>query len=147
VLRKELGHVSCERLLSGMGLVNTYKAIVLADNRKPEDLEPKDVTGRALSYKPDTDCLRALQLFCVLMGRFGGNLALNIGAFGGVYIAGGIVPRFLEFFKNSGFRVAFEDKGRFKNYLSNIPVFVVTNTFTGLIGAGAYLRQNLGYKL
>lgn len=147
VLRKELGHVSCERLLSGMGLVNTYKAIVLSDNRKPEDLEPKDVTGRALSDNPDTDCLRALQLFCVLMGRFGGNLALNIGAFGGVYIAGGIVPRFLEFFKNSGFRVAFEDKGRFKNYLSNIPVFVVTNTLTGLIGAGAYLRQNLGYKL
>ncbi len=82
-----------------------------------------------------------------MMGRFGGNLALNIGAFGGVYIAGGIVPRFLQFFKNSGFRVAFEDKGRFKNYLSAIPVYVITNGYTGLIGAGAYLRQELGYKL
>ena len=147
VLREEVGHVSCERLLSGMGLVNIYRAIVLSDNRIPEDLEPKDVTGRALLEDPDTDCHRALNLFCVMMGRFGGNLALNIGAFGGVYISGGIVPRFLQFFKNSGFRVAFEDKGRFKNYLSAIPVYVITNAYTGLIGAGAYLRQELGYKL
>jgi glucokinase len=56
----------------------------------------------------------ALSLFCVIMGRFGGNLALTLGTFGGVYIAGGIVPRFLEFFKASGFRGGFEDKGRLK---------------------------------
>ena len=147
VLREEVGHVSCERLLSGMGLVNIYRAIVLSDNRIPENLEPKDVTGRALQDEPDADCHRALNLFCVMMGSFGGNLALNIGAFGGVYISGGIVRRFLQFFKNSGFRVAFEDKGRFKNYLSAIPVYVITNQYTGLIGAGAYLRQELGYKL
>jgi|SRR5574344_421347 glucokinase len=147
VLREEVGHVSCERLLSGMGLVNIYRAIVLSDDRDPEDLEPKDVTERALREDPDTDCHRALSLFCVMMGRFGGNLALNIGAFGGVYIAGGIVPRFLDFFMNSGFRVAFEDKGRFKKYLSKIPVYIITQPFCGLIGAGAYLRQQLGYKL
>ena len=52
------------------------------------------------------------------MGRFAGNLALNMGTFGGVYIAGGIVPRFQEFFIASGFRVAFEDKGRFKSHLA-----------------------------
>lgn len=147
VLREELGHVSCERLLSGMGLVNIYKAIVISDNRVPEDLEPKDVTERALREDPDTDCYRALNLFCVMMGRFGGDLALNIGAFGGVYIAGGIVPRFLDFFTGSGFRVAFEDKGRFKNYLSQVPVYIVTQPFCGLIGAGAYLRQEMGFKL
>ncbi|MGN1393254.1 MAG: glucokinase [Succinivibrionaceae bacterium] len=147
ILREELGHVSCERLLSGMGLVNIYRAIVLSDKRIPEDLEPKDVTARALQEVPDTDCHRALNLFCVMMGRFGGDLALNIGAFGGVYIAGGIVPRFLDFFMKSGFRVAFEDKGRFKNYLSNIPVYIVTQSYAGLIGAGAYLRQELGYKI
>lgn len=147
VLRRELGHVSCERLLSGMGLVNIYRAIVISDNRNPEKLEPKDVTERALREDPDTDCFRALQLFCVMMGRFGGDLALNIGAFGGVYIAGGIVPRFLKFFLNSGFRVAFEDKGRFKKYLAAIPVYIITQPYCGLIGTGAYLRQELGYKL
>ncbi len=147
VLREEVGHVSFERLLSGMGLVNIYRAIVISDNRVPEDLEPKDVTARALEEDPDTDCHRALNLFCVLMGRFGGNLALNIGAFGGVYISGGIVPRFLDHFVNSGFRVAFEDKGRFRSYLHEIPVYVITNKYTGLIGAGAYLRQELGLRL
>ena len=77
------------------------------------------------------------------MGRFGGNLALTSGAFGGVYIAGGIVPRFIEFFVDSGFRDAFEDKGRFVDYLKDIPVYVVTHKELGLIGASAYLKQSL----
>ncbi len=146
VLREELGHVSAERLLSGPGLVNIYRGLVKADEREPEALQPKDITERALADE-DTDCRRALSLFCVLMGRFGGNLALNLGTFGGVYIAGGIVPRFLDFFKASGFRVAFEDKGRFHDYLEPIPVFLITHEQPGLLGSGAYLRQQLGYKL
>lgn len=144
-LRAELGHVSAERLLSGPGLVNLYRGLVLADNRVPEALAPKDVTERALADSC-TDCRRALSLFCVLMGRFGGNLALNLATFGGVYIAGGIVP-FLEFFKASGFRVAFEDKGRFQSYLKDVPVYLITHDQPGLLGAGAYLRQSLGVRL
>ncbi|WP_130830939.1 glucokinase [[Erwinia] mediterraneensis] len=143
VLRAELGHVSAERVLSGAGLVNLYRAIVKSDNRVPENLKPKDVTERALADSC-TDCRRALSLFCVLMGRFGGNLALNLGTFGGVYIAGGIVPRFLDFFKASGFRAAFEDKGRFRDYLVDIPVYMITYDQPGLLGAGAHLRQTLG---
>ncbi|WP_380179609.1 glucokinase [Kalamiella sp. sgz302252] len=143
VLRAELGHVSAERVLSGAGLVNLYRAIVKADNRVPENLKPKDVSQRALEDSC-TDCRRALAMFCVIMGRFGGNLALTMGTFGGVYIAGGIVPRFLEFFKASGFRAAFEDKGRFKDYVQNIPVYLITHDKPGLLGAGAHLRQTLG---
>ncbi|QHM71943.1 glucokinase [Mixta intestinalis] len=146
VLREELGHVSAERVLSGSGLVNLYRAIVKADNRVPENLKPKDVSERALADSC-TDCRRALSLFCVLMGRFGGNLALNLGTFGGVYIAGGIVPRFLEFFKASGFRAAFEDKGRFRDYVHAIPVYMITHDQPGLLGAGAHLRQTLGRVL
>ncbi|ANE75510.1 MULTISPECIES: glucokinase [Dickeya] len=146
VLRQELGHVSAERVLSGPGLVNIYRAIVKADDRVPEALTPQVVSERALAHS-DVDCLRALSLFCVLMGRFGGNLALTLGTFGGVYIAGGIVPRFLEFFRNSGFRGAFEDKGRFRDYLADIPVFMITHPQPGLLGAGAYLRQALGQTL
>ena len=145
-LREELGHVSAERLLSGPGLVNIYRGLVLSDEREPENLQPKDITERALADE-DTDCRRALSLFCVLMGRFGGNLALNLATFGGVYIAGGIVPRFLEFFQASGFRVAFEDKGRFHSYLQPIPVYLITHDQPGLLGAGAYLRQQLGKTL
>ncbi|AEX51091.1 glucokinase [Rahnella aquatilis CIP 78.65 = ATCC 33071] len=145
-LRTELGHVSAERILSGPGLVNLYRAIVKSDNRVPENFRPKDVTELALTDE-NLDCRRALSLFCVIMGRFGGNLALNMGTFGGVYIAGGIVPRFLEFFKASGFRAAFEDKGRFKDYLMDIPVFLITHDQPGLLGAGAYLRQSIGMTI
>lgn len=146
VLRAELGHVSAERVLSGMGLVNLYRAIVKSDDRVPENLKPKDISSRALDGSC-TDCRRALALFCVIMGRFGGNLALTLGTFGGVYIAGGIVPRFLEFFKASGFRAAFEDKGRFRDYVTDIPVYMITHDQPGLLGAGAHLRQTLGREL
>jgi glucokinase len=145
-LRAELGHVSAERVLSGPGLVNLYRAIVKSDGRLPENLQPKDVTERALA---DTciDCRRALSLFCVIMGRFGGNLALTLATFGGVYIAGGIVPRFLEFFKASGFRGGFEDKGRFKAFVQDIPVYLIVHDNPGLLGSGAHLRQTLGQIL
>lgn len=146
LLRLELGHVSAERLLSGPGLVNIYNGLVLSADRVPEILTPKQVSDRALS-KECPDCHRALSLFCVLMGRFAGNLALNLGTFGGVYIAGGLVPRFLDFFKASGFREAFTDKGRFKEYLKEIPVYIITHEQPGLLGAGAYLRQSLGMSL
>lgn len=145
-LRAELGHVSAERVLSGPGLVYLYRAIVKSDGRLPENLQPKDVTERALEDSC-IDCRRALSLFCVIMGRFGGNLALNLGTFGGVYIAGGIVPRFLEFFKASGFRGGFEDKGRFKAYVQDIPVYLIVHDNPGLLGAGAHLRQTLGMVL
>ena len=145
-LRAELGHVSAERVLSGPGLVNLYRAIVKSDGRLPENLQPREVTERALADSC-TDCRRALSLFCVIMGRFGGNLALTLGTFGGVYIAGGIVPRFLEFFKASGFRGGFEDKGRFKAYVQDIPVYLIVHDNPGLLGSGAHLRQTLGQVL
>ncbi|SUW62787.1 Glucokinase [Buttiauxella agrestis] len=145
-LRTEIGHVSAERVLSGPGLVNLYRAIVKSDGREPENYKPKDITEKALEDSC-TDCRRALSLFCVIMGRFGGNLALTLGTFGGVYIAGGIVPRFLEFFKASGFRGGFEDKGRFKEYVQSIPVYLIVHDQPGLLGAGAHLRQTLGQVL
>jgi len=146
VLRKELGHVSAERVLSGPGLVNLYRGIVAIDGRTPQPLKPQQVTELAIN-DTDDDCRRALSLFCVLMGRFGGNLALNMGTFGGVYIAGGLVPRFLEFFRSSGFRAAFEDKGRFKDYLHTIPVFLISHEQPGLLGAGAHMRQQMGIEI
>lgn len=143
-LRARIGHVSAERVLSGPGLVNLYEAIAMRNERVRPNLKPSDVTGGALSLPCDPDCLEALNTFCKLMGRFGGNLALTMGTFGGVYIAGGVVPRFIEFFKNSKFREAFEDKGRFKDFLRKIPVYVITDTKAGLRGAGAVLRQKMG---
>ncbi|MBU3826881.1 MAG: glucokinase [Candidatus Anaerobiospirillum merdipullorum] len=143
-MRARIGHVSAERVLSGPGLVNLYEAIAMRNERLRTDMSPADVTSKALSNPPDPDCLEALETFCRMMGHFGGNLALTMGTFGGVYIAGGVVPRFIEFFKQSKFRDAFEDKGRFRGYMERIPTYVITDTKAGLRGAGATLRQALG---
>ncbi|WP_338804548.1 glucokinase [Xenorhabdus griffiniae] len=143
VLREEYGHVSAERVLSGPGLVNIYRSLMKLNSQIAEDLTPRDVSDRALNGTCPI-CKQALELFCTALGRFGGNLALNIGAFGGVYIAGGIVPRFFDFFQKSGFRQGFENKGRFTDYLKDIPVYLITHDNPGLLGAGSYIRQLLG---
>lgn len=145
-VRDEVGRVSAERILSGMGLVNIYRALCKANGKTPEALEPKDITERGLAKSCDI-CYQTLDHFCRILGRFGGNLALTLGAFGGVYMAGGIVPRFLDFFAQSDFRAGFEDKGRFSDYTKAIPVFLITHPQTGLLGAGAFIRQELGYVL
>ncbi|WP_295365642.1 glucokinase [Succinivibrio sp.] len=147
VLRKKFDHVSGERLLSGQGLVNTYQAIAELNGHEVKDLVPADVTGGAFAEDPDPDCKETVDMFCKLMGSFGGNLALNILAKGGVYIAGGIVPRFIDYFKKSEFRSEFESKGRFNHALNKIPVYVISQGDAGLLGAGAYVRQELGAKL
>ncbi|STI80905.1 glucokinase [Escherichia coli] len=90
-------------MLSGPGLVNLYRAIVKADNACQKISSQKILPNVRWLIAAPIAAARC-RCFCVIMGRFGGNLALNLGTFGGVFIAGGIVPRFLEFFKASGFR-------------------------------------------
>ena len=144
LLQEQFGHVSAERLLSGQGLVNIYHTMCRLEGKQVEFHEPQQVTEAALSE----ECLlakRSLTIFCEVMGSFAGNLALNLSCTGGVYIAGGIVPRFIEFFKNSEFRKFFEAKGRFKQYLVDIPTFVITHDNPGLLGASVHLRQELGF--
>ena len=144
LLQEQFGHVSAERLLSGQGLVNIYHALCRLEGKQVELHEPKQVTEAAL----DASCelaTRSLNMFCQIMGGFAGNLALNLACTGGVYIAGGIVPRFVEFFKNSEFRAFFEQKGRFQDYLTTVPTYVITHDNPGLLGATVHLRQELGF--
>lgn len=137
-------HVSAEDILSGRGLVNLYQTIGEIENIKLPFLTPSDITLKAVNHKCPY-CTQALNLFCILLGRFAGNLALSVSAVGGVYIAGGIVPRFLGFLLQSGFRLAFEDKGRFRNFLQKIPVYLIVNNHLGLIGAGQYIKDKSSY--
>jgi len=145
-LRERFGRVSAERCLSGQGIRNIYEFVVTQSGRSPDDLTPALITQYAMEGKCK-DCEKTLQLFCVLMGRFGGNLALTNGSFGGVYIAGGIVPKIKNLFLQSDFRIAFEDKGRFNDYLKSIPVYLITHQEPGLLGAGTYIRQALNISL
>jgi glucokinase len=80
-------------------------------------------------------------MFCRVLGSVAGNLALTLGARGGVYIAGGIVPRFIDFIEASEFRQRFDSKGRFSNYLRDIPVRVITKEDLGLSGAVKRLKM------
>ncbi len=141
-LHKKFGHVSVERLLSGSGLVNIYQALADMKNGPAIYNDAASISTNAIEQS-DKICHQALEVFCDVMGSFGGNLALNMGTTGGVYIAGGIVPRFVEFFKSSGFRSAFESKGRFNAFNASIATYIVTHDDPGLLGAGVYLKQEL----
>ncbi|MFT7053881.1 MAG: glucokinase [Psychromonas sp.] len=142
LLQQQFGHVSAERILSGQGLVNLYNSLCSLTGKQAVFSEPKQVSQAALEGSCETS-RQSLKVFCQVMGGFAGNLGLNLACTGGVYIAGGVVPRFTDFFKASEFRDFFEAKGRFKDYLSGIPTYVITHDNPGLLGASVYLRQEL----
>ena len=139
-LRQRFQHISAERLLSGGGLVVLYEATAERAGQGPERLTPAEVTARALASS-DPHCRAALSRFCALLGGVAGNLALTLGARGGVYLAGGIAPRILDFLITSDFRRRFEAKGRFRSYLEPIPSLVITHPNPALIGLIALAAQ------
>lgn len=123
-LRTRFGHASAERALSGPGLVNLYDALAQVDGRGVGALTPAQVIERG-SDGSDTGAAEAVAMFCALLGSVAGDLALTLGARGGVYIGGGIVPRLGGAFGASDFRERFQAKGRFRDYLAAIPTFVI----------------------
>jgi glucokinase len=143
--RERFGHVSAERLLSGAGIELIHRAR-LAVSGLPEDrLSVAEITRRALGGQC-VQCRATLDRFCAMLGSAAGGLALTLGARGGVYIGGGIVPRLGDEFSRSPFRARFEDAGRLSDYLVQIPVFVIDSPYPGLIGAraalAAFLRES-----
>ncbi|GIX25355.1 MULTISPECIES: glucokinase [Caldimonas] len=140
VLRRRFGHASAERALSGPGLVHLYDAVCQLRGIAPAALSPAEVSQAGLSAQ-DPACEQALALFCSFLGTVAGNLALTLGARGGVYIGGGIVPRLGAWFDRSAFRRRFEDKGRFKSYLAEIPTYVVQAAHPALLGAARALDE------
>lgn len=134
-LRRRFGHVSAERAVSGPGLQNLYHAVCAIDGLACDAaLSPADVVDRALAGR-DAACVEALQLFAGLLGSVAGNLALTLGARGGVFIGGGVVPKLGAAFDALPFRARFEDKGRFRAYLERIPTAVITSADVALQGA------------
>jgi glucokinase len=132
-LRQRFGHVSAERALSGPGLVNLYEAVANIKGRKPARLSPEEVTEHGLAGV-DSSCVEAVDLFCCFLGTVASDLTLSLGARGGVYIAGGIVPALGDAFIRSGFRSRFEEKGRFSEYLAAVPTLVIVNPYPALLG-------------
>ncbi len=138
-LRDRFGHVSAERALSGPGLANLYEAVAALDGQASAAPTPAEVLERARTGS-DPSARRAVDLFCRFLGSFAGNLALTLGARGGVFIGGGIAPRLIPELEGSLFRARFEGKGRFKDYLAQIPTYVIdARVSPALIGASRAL--------
>jgi glucokinase len=139
----EFGHVSAERLLSGDGLELIYRALAHRSAIVVEALPAAEITRRALADECEL-CDEAIEVFCGILGTIAGNVAVTLGAQGGVYIGGGIVPRLGERFNRSCFRGRFEQKGRFVKYLTQVPTFVITAKYPAFLGVSAILAEKLG---
>lgn len=138
-LRRRFGHASAERALSGPGLVNLYEALCELDGVPAKPMTAAALTA-ASATGSDPQAAETEALFFSFLGTVAGNLALSLGARGGVYIGGGIVPRLGDRILASAFRNRFEQKGRFQPYLASIPVFVVSAEVSpALIGAARAL--------
>ena len=138
ILQRQYGRVSVERILCGQGLLDLYRAHAEIEGAPAPLASPEQVTGAALAAS-DPLAHRTLMHFCEVLGRTAGNAALTLGSLGGVYICGGIVPRFTDFFLKSGFQGAFEEKGRMRSLMEFTPVYVVEEAYTGLLGAAEAL--------
>ncbi|MGM9513968.1 glucokinase [Roseateles sp. DB2] len=146
-VRGRHAHVSAERLLSGIGLPTLHEAVsvVLAGQPPVMALTPELILERGLTGQ-DPLCERTLDCFCAMLGGFAGSVALTLGARGGVYVGGGIVPRLGDYFFQSRFRERFEAKGRFQPYLAGIPTALITDTLAALGGVALAIEQSVPFS-
>jgi glucokinase len=139
---REWRHVSNERLVSGPGMEIIYRALALRNGVDAPPRKAAEIIAGALG-SGDPLCLEVLECFCGMLGGAAANLAVTLGAFGGIFIGGGIVPRMGEWFASSPFRARFEAKGRFSSYLTAIPTFVITTPNPALHGVATILAEHL----
>ncbi len=143
-LRENHEHVSAELLVSGSGLALIYATICLLERGEAIKLHPGEVSSRALEGE-DSFATEALEIFCGILGTVAGNLALTMGARGGIYIGGGIVPKLIDFFTASSFRDRFERHGRLTGYLQEIPTYVIDTDYPALTGVAIALDEAYEY--
>jgi glucokinase len=141
-LRAGRDHLSADRVLSGPGLVNLYRAIAESHGRRAEPLQPNDVLIRGLA-ESDPIAVEALAMLVAWLGGFAGDAALTFGARGGVYLSGAISRKIARVLSAGEFRRAFEAKGRMRSYLAPIPVYLILAEFAALRGAAEALRAKL----
>ncbi len=139
-------HVSWEKVLSGPGLHNIYE--FLRETKRGEEppslaeamtkMDPAAVISEAAVNGTSTRCAIALELFVTYYGAEAGNLALKLMSTGGVYIGGGIAPKILAQLEHESFMATFLGKGRMRTLLSGMPIKVILNPKTALLGAAHY---------
>jgi glucokinase len=133
VLRRHFNHVSAERVLSGPGIANIYQALCEIDGAPKLHLEPAAIAEQGLTNTCPL-CHEALDMFCAFLGTAASNVCITTAAYGGVYLAGGILPKLGSFFHESKFRKRFETKGRFSNYLEAAPTYLIKHDMPFMLG-------------
>jgi len=141
-LSAQYGRVSIERLICGPGLVNLHRALCEIAGEDPGQLQPPDVTRRA--QEGDIRAQQAIDVFCAVFGAIAGDLVLTLGAWDGVFLTGGLVPRLLPSLQHSGFRQRFEHKGRFSATMAGIPTMAIMHPLPGLLGAAGIAVEAFG---
>lgn len=136
-MQREHAHVSVEHALSGPGLMNLYRALCAIEGQPAVLATPDAITAAAVSNQ-DVLARQSLEVFCGLLGSTIGDMALQYGAHGGVYLAGGILPQIREFLLNSTFVARYLNKGPMREALERIPVKVVEHGQLGVIGAASW---------
>ncbi|MET3233078.1 UNVERIFIED_ORG: glucokinase [Burkholderia sp. 1263] len=143
--RKKWSHVSFERVAAGPGIEVIYRALAGRDKKRvAASVDTVEIVKRALEGEPLA--AESVDVFCGILGSFAGNIAVTLGALGGIYIGGGVVPRLGEFFARSSFRKRFEAKGRFEAYLQNVPTYVITAEYPAFLGVSAILAEQLSNR-
>ncbi len=134
VIRKKQSHVSAESIVSGPGISQIYSAISLLETGQPVMLLPDEISELAISGK-SAEAMETMEIFCDVLGTVAGNLALTLGARGGIYVGSGILRKMAHFFGESNFRDRFEQHGRLTRYLSRIPTYLIDTDYPALTGA------------
>jgi glucokinase len=143
--RRKWPHVSFERVAAGPGLELIYRTFAERDGvTVAEPFTSADVTKRA--HDGEALALEAVNCFCGILGTFSGDIAVTLGALGGIYIGGGVVLKLGELFHKSPFRERFEAKGRFQQYLSGVPTYVITAEYPAFLGVSAILAEQLSNR-
>ena len=137
---KKYGHMSAERLLSGTGLGEVYQVIRRLDQLDATALPVADIAHSAIEGSC-ASCMETMSMFCEWLGVIASDLVVTLGANGGLYIGGGIVPKLGDYFLNSNFRQQFETKGRFREFMETVPCYVIRAEHPALYGAAASLDE------
>ena len=135
-LMRRFGRVSCERLVSGPGLSNLHEVACEIHGHEYRPLTPAQITAGAADG--DAACNRAIHYFCAAFGAMAGDIVLTHGAWDGVFLAGGLVPRLLPALQAPVFRARFTSKGRFASAVARVPCMAVVHPQSGLLGAAAH---------
>ena len=141
LLQKKFGHVAVERVLSGPGIVNLYEALCEINGKNILFHSPSEITAAAINPNPDHLSKQTLHLFCQIFGSVTGSMTLTTGSLGGIYITSDLIRNFLDFFISSDFVQSFENKGRMKYYMADIPIYLSKKENMGLLGATHYLNH------